>query len=74
MREAELLADLEQMCARDRAKMETQVEAFQVCVCAYESVSLCVEGCIWVVVADVQEEKEEEVLVCLKVWVCVKRG
>ena len=32
LREAELLADLEQMCARDRAKMETQVEAFQVCV------------------------------------------
>ncbi len=30
LREAELLADLEQMCARDRAKMETQVEAFQV--------------------------------------------
>ncbi len=31
LREAELLADLEQMCARDRAKMESQVEEFQVC-------------------------------------------
>jgi hypothetical protein len=33
LREAELLADLEQMCARDRAKMESQVEEFQVCEC-----------------------------------------